>query len=228
MDNDSTKMLLGHRGGIIVAGLAVLGLAAAFAWTPHASAGERDVQLVLRAAMAHSIENAAPGKRQCMRLAMPNDTFERWRAYRRSGGELTLGLANPEDYRWRPAKAGTPLPRALRAALKQAIVEWGPRRQRTIPAAWVLGGLAVTEAPDAARDCFVHVYSDPLVLPRGWAFVEDDIACGPMCGAGRTLALRREGDRWVVAAAADSWQVGFERLLAEPLPDPSSDVFNDQ
>lgn len=222
-------MTVPTKVGAVLGAVAAV-LAIAIIWSGNMAVGaapDPDVRAVLKSAMQYTGRVAPPNSRQCVRLDMPNDTFERWRAHQRVGGDPQLGVANPAQYRWRwldPKDATSD--GALQQAVQQGVRARSDRPQRTIPPEWVEGGLVPTSSQSASASCAVHIYSDPLVV-GDWAFVEDDISCGPHCGAGRTLALRRQGKGWAVVAAADTWHVGFERMLNEPLPDPASNAYVD-
>ena len=208
--------------GILLAAAALIYGRLAVATTQQAG-----LRPVFATAMDYAIRTAPPASRHCVRLDIPNDTFERWREYQKVKGELELGLADPAEYDWKwigPEDGKGP--KALASAVQQAVSVSGDRRQRVVPATWVPRPLEPTEDPAASRTCTVHIFSDPIFV-GDWAFVEDDVSCGPLCGAGRTLAMKRVNGNWSVMATASTWHVGFERMLADPVPDPSSNAFAD-
>lgn len=214
---------------LALGGLAAL-LATAALWSGSLAVGTAphpEVRAILASAMQHAGRTAPRDSRQCVRLEIPNDTFERWRAHLRVKGDPQLGVADPAEYRWtwlapKNAKSES----ALQQAVQQAVGAGSGRRQRAMPAEWIEGGLVPTSGRRASESCTVHIYSDPLVVGN-WAFVEDDISCGLHCGAGRTLALRKQGEGWTVIATANTWHVGFDRMLNEPFPDPTSNAYAD-
>lgn len=195
--------------------------------SPESRARDAELRGVVSAALGYAVQTGKAGSRQCVMRRVSRSTFERWRAYEKAGGELTLGLADPKDYRWNWSASHQPAAVAsLQTALRAAIAQDGDRRLRSLPQAWIDPNLQVVRAAKPLKACPIHILSEPAVV-NGWAFIEDDIVCGPQCGAGKTLALRRSGDRWLVVAVAPTWHVGFERMLREPLPPPDSDQIVD-
>ena len=114
----------------------------------------------------------------------------------------------------------------MQTALRTAIAQDDRRSIRTLPEEWTDPKLQVVRTPKPLKACPIHILSEPAVV-NDWAFIEDDIVCGPQCGAGQTLALRRSDKGWAVAAVAPTWHVGFDRMLREPLPPPDSDQIVD-